>query len=200
MNKNTTSKLLLIAVTAILISLGRSLLAQNDKSVVKQTSSVFTAQQLSRLVPTPRPEDVASPRAIVFALHAAVTGKVATFDWQRFRSLFLPEARIGESGKEISGKPEVKFDSVENWIRSARSQPSKGTNREVIYKMHVEQFGNIANVFYSHSAIFTENGEVDDVWRVNSCQMLFDGQRWWITSVIWNDSPKKWDLPPNMEP
>jgi hypothetical protein len=36
----------------------------------------------------------------------------------------------------------------------------------------------IASVFYSDSAVFTDKGTIDDVRRVNSCQMLFDGRRW----------------------
>ena len=200
MDKKTLSGRLLIAVCALLICVGKPLLAQDSKLDVEPiTATRFTTGELSKLVPAPRPEDVASPRALVLALHASVTGEVASFDWRRFRSLFLPGARVGESGEETAGKPEVRFESVESWIRSARSMTATGSNREVIFKMHIEQFGNVANVFYSHSAVFTDKGNVDDVRRVNSCQMLFDGRRWWITSVIWNDSAKKWDIPADMK-
>jgi len=30
--------------------------------------------------------------------------------------------------------------------------------------------------------------------------MLYDGKRWWIPSVVWNVSPKNWDLPHDLEP
>ena len=126
--------------------------------------------------------------------------EVHSIDWQRFQSLFLPGARLGEAGAEENGKPQISFRSVDEWLRAIKPLSTSGTNREVIYKMRVEQFGNIASVFYSHSAIFADKGKTDDVRRVNLCQMPFDGRRWWVTSVIWNDSPKKWDLPPDMEP
>jgi hypothetical protein len=201
MNKRRVAEKLVVVVVALLTCSASYLPAQKGKSNVEPLALPgYTAEQLSRLAPAARPADVASPRAIVQALHASVNGKVEAFDWQRFRSLFLPGARIGEAGEETAGRPQVRFDSVEHWIQSIRSLPARAINKEVIFKTHVEQFGNIASVFYTHSAVFSWNGKVDDVRRVNSCQMIFDGRRWWITSVIWNDSLKKWDLPRDMEP
>ena len=70
---------------------------------------------------------------------------------------------------------------------------------ETVYKLRVEQFGSIANAFYSHNSETTEHGKTD-IRRVNSCQMLYDGERWWIASVVWNVSPKDWDLSHDLEP
>src|SRR5580698_9871066 len=81
-NKITLSGRLLVAVCALLICVESPLLAQNGKLDVEPiTATRFTSGELSKLVPAPRPEDVASPRALVLALHASVTGKVASFDW-----------------------------------------------------------------------------------------------------------------------
>src|SRR4029077_8493987 len=48
----------------------------------------------------------------------SISGPISPFDWNRFRSLFLPTARIGEAGTEPSGKPHITFQSVNDWIRS----------------------------------------------------------------------------------
>lgn len=71
-------------------------LHQEDRAAPK---AVFTASELQRIVPIARPADVVSPRALVLALHASISGPTGPFDWNRFRSLFLPAACIGEAGK-----------------------------------------------------------------------------------------------------
>lgn len=145
---------------------------------------------------------MASPKAVVLALHASISGRLDVIDWNRFRSLFLPGARVGDAGIESNGKPQITFESVESFIHDASGAGADPGvfNQETVFKVHIEQFGNIANAFYSHSAVETQSGKTDDVRRVNSCQMLFDGKRWWIASAVWNESLKKWDLPADLEP
>jgi hypothetical protein len=167
-----------------------------DRAVPK---TVFTAAELQKLVPTPRPEDLASPKALVLALHDSISGPMGPFDWNRFRSLFLPTASIGEAGTEPAGKPHITFQSVNDWILSVQNLRPQVSVLETVYKLRVEQFGSIANAFYSHSSVTTEPGRTD-IRRVNSCQMLYDGERWWIASVVWNVSPKDWDPPHDLEP
>ncbi len=161
--------------------------------------AVFTASKLQRLVPTARRKDVASPRALVLALHASISGPIGPFDWNRFRSLFLPTACIGEAGNESGGKQHITFQSVNDWILYEQDLRPRVSVHETVYKLRVEQFGSIASAFYSHNSETTENGRTD-IRRVNSCQMLYDGKRWWIASVVWNVSPKDWNLPQDLEP
>jgi hypothetical protein len=70
---------------------------------------------------------------------------------------------------------------------------------ETVYKLRIEQFESIASAFYSGHSETTEDGGTD-IRGVKSCQMLYDGKRWWIASVVWNVSPKNWDLPHDLEP
>jgi hypothetical protein len=121
-------------------------------------------------------------------------------DWNRFRSLFLPGARVGSAGTESAGKPHITFESVESFLQSASGSYAGILNQETVFKVRIERFGNIATAFYSHSALQTKASTTNDVRRVNTCQMLFDGKRWWIASAVWNESPKKWDLPTDLEP
>lgn len=171
-------------------------LHQEDRAAPK---AVFTASELQRIVPIARPADVVSPRALVLALHASISGPTGPFDWNRFRSLFLPAACIGEAGKAPGGEQHITFQSVNDWILSVRDLRPRVSVHETVYKMHVEQFGSIASAFYSHNSETTEQRRTD-ICRVNSCQMLYDGKRWWIASVVWNVSPKNWDLPHDLDP
>lgn len=176
-----------------------SALGKNDKPKEAKSKIRFTAAELTELVPTPRPEDVASPKALVMALHDSISGPIGPFQWDRFRSLFLPTATIGQAGSEQGGKPYIEFQPVKDWIASVRDLRPKVSVRETVYKIHIEHFDSIATAFYSHDSVTSENGKTD-IRRVNTCEMLFDGKRWWIASVVWNVSPKNWDLPQDLAP
>ena len=159
----------------------------------------FTAAELMVLVPTPRPEDVASPKGLVLALHDSISGPIGPFSWGRFRSLFLPMATIGEAGLDPGEKPHIVFQSINNWILSVRDLRPSVSVYETVYKIRIEQFGSIATAFYNHNSVTSEKGKTD-IRRVNTCEMLYDGNRWWIASVVWNDSSKNWDLPEDLQP
>jgi hypothetical protein len=178
--------------------------AQSAVGVHRENSAAhkaaLTASEVQALVPAPRPEDVASPRALVFALHASISGPAGPFDWSRFRSLFLPTASLGEAGTEPDANPHITFQSVNDWIRSVQHLRPKVAVHETVYKLRIEQFGSIASALYSHDSVTTADEGTTDIRRVNSCQMLYDGKRWWITSVVWNVSQKNWDLPDDLEP
>jgi len=135
--------------------------------------AVFTAAELRRLVAAPRPEDVASPRALVFALHASISGPAGPFDWTRFRSLFLPTSRIGEAGTEPGGKPHITFQSVNDWIFSVQELRPEVSVGETVYKVHIEQYGSIANAFYSHNSVTSEQGgQTSGALTAAKCYMM----------------------------
>ncbi|MFN7621484.1 MAG: hypothetical protein ACK5RN_15375, partial [bacterium] len=49
--------------------------------------------------PAPAPADVASPEAIVAALYQVISGDIGVArDWDRFRALFHPTARLMPTG------------------------------------------------------------------------------------------------------
>ena len=190
-----------VIVVVMVAQQASPLLAQskdgNQKEVRPKTR--FTAAELIVLVPSPRPEDVRSPKALVLALHDSISGPIGPFNSDRFRSLFLPTATIGEAGLEASGKPHIVFQSVRDWIVSVGDLRPRVSVHETVYKMRIEQFGSIATGFYSHNSVTSENGTTD-IRRVNACEMLYDVNRWWIASVVWNVIPKNWDLPQDLEP
>lgn len=143
----------------------------NQKEVRPKTR--FTTAELIVLVPSPRPEDVTSPKAFVLALQHSISGPAGRFNWDRFRSLFLPTDTIGEAGLEAGGKPHIVFQSVRDWIVSVGDLRPRVSVYETVYKMRIEQFGSIATAFYSHNSVTSENG-TPDICRVNACEMLYE--------------------------
>jgi hypothetical protein len=123
--------------------------AQTEDSIHQEDRAArkaeFTAAELQGLVPTPKPEDADSPKALVLALHASISGPMGPFDWNRFRSLFLPTACIGEAGKKPGGKQHITFQSVNDWIPSVQDLRPRVSVHETVYKLRIEQFGSIAS-------------------------------------------------------
>ncbi len=60
---------------------------------------IFTAADLAAKVPAAKLEDVKSMDAILHAIYDVISGPAGDRDWNRFRSLFLPQARFTQVGK-----------------------------------------------------------------------------------------------------
>ena len=55
------------------------------------------------------------------------------------------------------------------------------------------QFGNIAHVFSTYEG--TIEGEDHPMRGINSLQLMNDGKRWWIVSLMWEGENPKLSLP-----
>lgn len=142
--------------------------------------------------PEPRAEDVASPEAVVEAVYASISGpaeKEEPRDWDRLRSLFLPDARLvlvrwqspdGEEEEILRG-----WD-VEGFIETARGFYDESAFYEREIGRRVDRFGNIAQVFSAYeSRVGSE--ESDPVARgINSVQLVRAEGRWWIAHLVWD--------------
>jgi hypothetical protein len=142
--------------------------------------------------PVARPEDVVSPEAIVQAVYASISGPAEVEqerDWDRLRSLFLPNARFvlvrwqspdGEESKVLRSW------NVERFIETAKGfyQETAFYEREVARE--VDRFGNMAQVFSTYeSRVVSEDS--DPVSRgINSIQVVFAEDRWWIAHLVWD--------------
>ena len=131
-------------------------LAEHGKQKEVKPKIRFTAAELMGLVPTPRPEDVASPKALVLALHDSISGPTGPFQWDRSRSLFLPTATIGEAGSDTAEKPHIEFQQVKDSIASVRDLRPTVSVHETVYRIRIERFGSIATAFYSHDSVTSE--------------------------------------------
>ena len=120
-------------------------------------------------------------------LYACLSGAAGEpRDWDRFRSLFAPDARLVPLRRAPSGGAEPEIHDVEGYVRS----------REGIFR---------ARAFYE-----TETGQRVDVWRraahilssyesrrdprgpaflagTNSFQLFHDGAGWRIVSLFWDN-------------
>ena len=142
----------------------------------------------------PQTDDVASPEAIVQAAYASLLREPGEhFQWDRFRSLFLPQATLLPNTEQTGGTYRVLSpDGFIAWVDSlvAANNPigspkDKGFAEESIQN-EVRRYGDIAQVFSTYQKHYWEDTQI--LGRgINSFQLVFRADRWWIVSIVWDE-------------
>ena len=141
------------------------------------------------------PEDVASIDAIITASYDVISGSAdEERDWDRERSLFHPDSRHMPTYRAESGEYVADVSDVEGFIERADRYFKEQSFYEYEIARKVERFGNIAHVFSTYEWSH-EKGGPPAGRGINSFQLLFDGTRWWIMSVFWQQESEEYPIP-----
>jgi hypothetical protein len=185
----------LLALPAILsFSLPAAAQSPSAKPLAQQPAPPPAAPNPSASAPAPRTDDVKSIDSILAALYGVITGPAGERDWDRFRSLFLAQGRLTSATKNPDGSFRVRAMSVEDYAKGAGSYFAQHAFYESPIVNRVETFGNVSQVFSSYESRHTP-GEAPFARGVNSIQLLYDGSRWWIVSVLWDQERDDNPLP-----
>jgi hypothetical protein len=139
---------------------------------------------------------VQSLDAILHAIYDVISGPAGDRDWNRFRSLFVPEARLTSNTKN-AGASSVRLLDVDEYVRRAGGYFKTHAFYESSIVNRVERFGDIAQVFSSYESR-SAPGEKPFVRGVNSIQLLYDGSRWWVLSILWDEETPTNPLPSDL--
>jgi hypothetical protein len=147
--------------------------------------------------PAAKPEDVSSPDAILAAVYNVISGpKGQPRDWDRMRSLFLPDARlipatnIPAGPDSTSSHSDAVFLTIDGYItRSSVRMTTAGFFEHSIHN-EVEQFGNIVQVWSTYESRHNADDPTPFARGINSFQLLKDGDRYWVVNIFWDaESP-----------
>jgi hypothetical protein len=142
-----------------------------------------------------KPEDVATPEAIVAALYDVISGpKGKARDWSRFRSLFAQGARMIPSGKRPDGTGGYRVLSPDEYITHSEKLLMESGFREKEIHRTEERFGPLVHVFSTYEGL-REGDAKPFVRGVNSIQLVHDGKRWWVLTVAWTPETPELPLP-----
>jgi hypothetical protein len=170
--------------------------AQNSSSAPKsEPARRPSAQDLAARVPPAKPDDVNSLDSILKAIYDVISGPAGERDWNRFRSLFVPEARLTSAQRNKDGS--IFLSDVEGYARGAGSYFKTHAFYESAIVNQVQKFGNIAQVFSSYASRNAPN-EKPFARGINSIQLFNDGSRWWVISILWDEESPTNALPPDM--
>jgi hypothetical protein len=158
--------------------------------------------------PAANPADVATLDSIIAALYDVISGPAGKRrDWDRFRSLFAPGARlIPTSPRRPPGTPpdapltgDAEYApralTPEDYVRlSGAFLEGQGFfERETARR--TEQFGHIAHAFSTYEGRLKSPDAKPFVRGINSIQLVNDGKRWWVVTVFWEAETGRTPLP-----
>ncbi len=134
------------------------------------------------------PADVSSVDGIVAALYEVISGPAGRQrDWQRFDALFLPGARlisVGVSPQDHQVHHRVLTPTEYEQAAAPYFQQQGFFEREV--HRETERFGQIEQLFSTYESRRAATDAKPFERGINSIQLVNDGRRWWIATVLWD--------------
>jgi hypothetical protein len=151
--------------------------------------------------PVANPADVSSPDAILAALYDVISGPASKLrDWNRFRSLFLPGARLIPTGMNPSSGEHTRVLTPDDYAAAAEPYFQKNSFSEKEVSRKAERFGGIMQAFSTYESRHAAADAQPFARGINSIQLFFDGKRWWLVTVFWQEENPATPLPKEFLP
>jgi hypothetical protein len=182
---------LLAITTALLMTAAAQTSAPKPKSPPAETAPAPAA-------PTPiapSAGDVATMDSTIAALYDVISGPAGKRNWDRFRSLFAPGARLIANGPRPTGEVGSRVMTVEEYAQRNGPFFEKNGFFEREAARHTDEFANIAQVFSTYESRHDKDDAKPFQRGINSIQLVNDGKRWWVVTVFWQGEDEKNPLP-----
>jgi hypothetical protein len=136
-----------------------------------------------------------SSEALLPALYDAICFEPGTRPGlERLRELFAAEGRLTQV------KPDcVEAMSVETFIAWFEEQIRLGqlkSSHELEIAREIRRFGHVAQVFSTYEAHWQASDPAPCARGINSIQLWWQGGRWYVISLIWDDERPDKPIPP----
>ena len=136
--------------------------------------------------PVADPADVESIDAIIAALYDVISGPAGERDWERFRSLFAPNATMSPMAPRPDGSTPVRVLSPEQYVEWGGAYFLENAFYERESGRELERFGNVANAMSLYESRHAPDEE-PFTRGVNTITLLHDGTRWYVLSIAWDE-------------
>src|SRR5213080_1852746 len=148
-------------------------------------------------IPEANPADVASIDAIIAAAYDSISGPAGQKrDWERERSLYYPGARLiptAKPGTNSDLAPQML--DVDGFIARVEPYFAEHGFFEKEIARRTEQFGQIAHVWSTYESRHKNDDPKPFMRGINSIQLFYDGGRWWIVTVYWQQESPEHPIP-----
>jgi hypothetical protein len=145
--------------------------------------------------PAARPGDVDTIEHAIAACYDVISGPAGKRDWDRFRSLFYPGARLIPSGRNPQGASGARVLTADEYVTRAQGAFDKQGFFERSIANRVEQWDHIAHVWSTYESRHAKDEAKPFVRGINSFQLFNDGTRWWIMNIFWEAEDKDHTIP-----
>lgn len=134
------------------------------------------------------PADVATIEGIVKAFYEVISGAPGQArQWARDKTLYTPDVRfVGMSAE--GGKIRANLMNHKQYVNGSNEFFVKEGFVEREINRVTRRFGNLAHVFstYEYETTADKNKKMSGR-GVNSIELFWDGTRWWISAVTWDE-------------
>lgn len=138
--------------------------------------------------------DVQSVDNIIAALYHVICGEPGeTRDWNRFKYLFAPDAKLIPTIKNQDGKNAYRALTPDEYVQLFSSRIPTGFFERELHRV-TEQFGTVTHAFSSYETRERKDGPVTNR-GINSIQLFYDGSRYYIMNVFWCAESMGYTLP-----
>lgn len=186
---------MMIARRCLLAAGAALLLSFAPRTAAAQSSGGSPAAAAAR--PAARAADVESLDGIMAAIYDVISGPAGQpRDWDRFRSLFAPDARLIPTGVRPDGTRSIRALTVEDYARNIGPQLERGGFFERELGRKVERYGNIVHLMSAYDSRRTAADPAPFARGVNSFQLWYDGTRWYVVTIYWEQETPGTPIPP----
>jgi hypothetical protein len=148
----------------------------------------------------PRPEDVGTIEGIVKASYETISGGVGVpRQWGRDRTLFTPSVRYISISKDKPGAGKARSSDYQEYLDESDDFMVKQGFTEVELGRKIERFANVATVLSGYEGKVQSTGRVA-TRGVNIFSLYYDGKRWWIQTMLWDEESPENPIPAELLP
>jgi hypothetical protein len=128
--------------------------------------------------------DVVSTDAIIKALYEVISGEAGEVrDWNRFKNLFTPDARLIPTAKNQEAKISYAALTPQQYIQNFENRVATGFYERELNRM-TDAYGTIVHVFSTYETREAKDGPVTNR-GINSIQLLKTHERYFIMNIFW---------------
>lgn len=116
-------------------------------------------------------------------------------NWKQFNYLFKKNAKLIPSGKDKMGVYHVGYLSPDEYKKKSNEWfKNNGFIQNEVHRK-TEIFGNMAHAFSTFEAYHKTSDEEPFLRGINSIQLLYDEERWWIINIYWTHETHRHLIP-----
>lgn len=131
---------------------------------------------------------------IIAAMYDVISGPAGERNWEKLKFLCKPTVQFNMVTKNKEGRSIFIAGDIEKYIKFSGAYFLKNNFYENETGKKIHEFGPIAQVFSAYESTSEPNGEPFDS-GVNSIQLCYEQERWWVVNIIWTsateDNPVK---------
>jgi hypothetical protein len=158
------------------------------------TSLPVVAQDVAP--PPADPADVATQDAIIAAVYDVISGPAGQArDWDRWRTLFLPDARLVAVRVTRDGEVSPVVMTPEEYVQRSGDVLEANGFFEVEIDRTAERYGHIAHMFSTYESRRSLDDPEPFARGINSFQLMWDGERWWVLTIFWDSERPDQPIP-----